>query len=320
MSNSINKEIDIPKAVNWHCEAYCNYGCKFCYASFEIQRTLPRLSEEEGFSLIKQLVDAGVEKINFVGGEPMLHRHISSWIVEAKRLGLTTSIVSNGTNMSRDWLEKMRPHLDWLGLSIDASSDQLHVAIGRGQKRDLKKDQSNHLSESLEIIENAKELGYGIKLNTVVTRENLNDDMIDIVLKIRPTRWKIFQVLKIEGENDGRVEPLLISEKEFEEYVNRHREGLAHVSKIQIVSEDNETMLGTYAMIDAQGRFYTNAEGRYLYSEAGIHEIGFSKAWSQISSGFCEERFTQRDGYWEWKTPSSNTSSIKLPFTYEEVY
>lgn len=320
MSNPINKEIDIPKAVNWHCEAYCNYGCKFCYASFEIQRTLPRLSEEEGFALIKQLVDAGVEKINFVGGEPMLHRHISSWIVEAKRLGLTTSIVSNGTNMSRDWLEKMRPHLDWLGLSIDASSDQLHVAIGRGQKRDLKKDQSNHLSESLEIIENAKELGYGIKLNTVVTRENLNDDMIDIVLKIRPTRWKIFQVLKIEGENDGRVEPLLISEKEFEEYVNRHREGLAHVSKIQIVSEDNETMLGTYAMIDAQGRFYTNAEGRYLYSEAGIHEIGFSKAWSQISSGFCEERFTQRDGYWEWKTPSSNISSIKLPFTYEEVY
>ena len=316
----MNQEFGIPKAVNWHCEAYCNYNCKFCYARFETQRTLPRLSEEEGFDIIKKLVDAGVEKINFVGGEPMLHRHISTWIVEAKRMGLTTSIVSNGTKMSRDWLGKMRPHLDWLGLSIDASNDQLHVAIGRGKKEDLKNSQSNHLLECLEIIENAKELGYGIKLNTVVTRENLDDDMIDIVLKIRPTRWKIFQVLMIEGENDDHVEPLLISEKEFEEYVNRHREGLAHVSKIQIVSEDNETMLGTYAMIDAQGRFYTNAEGRYLYSEAGIHEIGFSKAWSQISSGFCEERFTQRDGYWEWKPPSSNISSIELPFVSEEVH
>ena len=63
------QEFDIPKAVNWHCEAYCNYNCKFCYARFETQRTLPRLSEEEGFDIIKKLVDAGVEKINFVGGD-----------------------------------------------------------------------------------------------------------------------------------------------------------------------------------------------------------------------------------------------------------
>ncbi len=319
MEAFVNQQFDAPKAVNWHCEAYCNYGCKFCYAPFETQQTLPSLSLEEGFDIIKKMVDAGVEKINFVGGEPMLHRHISSWIIEAKRIGLVTSIVSNGTNMSRDWLEKMRPHLDWLGLSIDASNDQLHLAIGRGKKRDLKRRQSNHLFECLEIIENAKELGYSIKLNTVVTRENMDDNMINIVLKIKPTRWKIFQVLMIEGENDSRVEPLLISEKEFVQYVNRHREGLAHVSEIQIVSECNNSMLGTYAMIDAQGRFYTNAEGRYLYSEAGIHEIGFSKAWSQISSGFCEENFAQRGGYWNWKTTSSNLNSMKLPFLSREV-
>ena len=184
----------------------------------------------------------------------------------------------------------------------------------------MNKGQSNHLSHSLEVIEHAKSLGYGIKLNTVVTRENLNDDMVDVVLQIAPTRWKIFQVLLIEGENDGRVEPLLISEEEFEEYVVRHREGLAHASNIQIVSEDNESMLGTYAMIDAQGRFYTNAEGRYLYSQAGIHEIGFFKAWSQISSGFSEERFIQRDGDWEWAPSSSNSGAIKLPLVPQGVF
>ena len=52
----------------------------------------------------------------------------------------------------------------------------------------------------------ANELGYGIKLNTVVTSANAHDDMTKIVKKINPTRWKIFQVLKIEGENDGHVE------------------------------------------------------------------------------------------------------------------
>ena len=313
------QEIKSPKAVNWHCEAYCNYGCKFCYAPFETQRDLPRLSLEEGEELIRQLADAGVEKINFVGGEPMLHPHISDWIMASKLTGMTTSIVSNGTRMSYAWLKKMRPYLDWLGLSIDASTDALHVAIGRATQGDLKKGDSNHLSHSLEVIEYAKELGYGIKLNTVVTSENLEDDMVDLVLQITPARWKIFQVLLIEGENNGRVEPLLVSGDEFVEYVQRHRQGLSHAPEIQVVAEDNEAMLGTYAMIDAQGRCYTNAQGRYLYSNAGIHEIGFAKAWAQISSGFNEYRFIQRDGYWQWDPPSKSLSAIHLPVLELEV-
>lgn len=313
MNNINEQENQSPKAVNWHCEAYCNYGCKFCYAPFETQRDLPRLSLEEGEELISQLADAGVEKINFVGGEPMLHPHISAWIIASKLAGMTTSIVSNGTRMSHAWLEKMRPHLDWLGLSIDASTDALHVAIGRATQGDLKKGSSNHLSHSFEVIQYAKKLGYGIKLNTVVTRENLDDDMVDLVLQINPTRWKIFQVLLIEGENNGRVEPLLISGEDFAEYVQRHRQGLSHAATIQVVAEDNEAMLGTYAMIDAQGRCYTNAEGRYFYSDAGIHETGFATAWAQISSGFNEERFIQRDGDWQWDSTSPSHSAIGLP-------
>ena len=61
-----------PKAVNWHCEAFCNYRCKFCYAGFEQQRKQPKISLDAGLKIIQDLAD-GVEKINFVGGEPMLH-------------------------------------------------------------------------------------------------------------------------------------------------------------------------------------------------------------------------------------------------------
>ena len=122
---------DIPLAVNWHLEAYCNYACSFCYAPLAEQRLIPLLSEEEGTSMIEDLSSSGVEKINFVGGEPMLHQHLKEWIVAAKSCGLTTSIVSNGTRMTEDWLTKMRPHLDWLGLSIDASNDEMHTLMGR---------------------------------------------------------------------------------------------------------------------------------------------------------------------------------------------
>ena len=157
----------IPKAVNWHCEAFCNYRCKFCYAGFETQRKEPKISKEEGFAIIQNLVSEGVGKINFVGGEPMLHPHLNDWIIESKRVGMTTSIVSNGTNMTREWLEEMRPHLDWLGLSVDASNDQIHAIMGRSNAKEFAKGESNHLERALVIAEIANELGYGIKLNTV---------------------------------------------------------------------------------------------------------------------------------------------------------
>ena len=182
-----------PIAVNWHLEAYCNYGCRFCYAPLTEQRLMPRLSEEEGTSMIEDLSSSGVEKINFVGGEPMLHPHLEAWIVASKSCGLTTSIVSNGTRMTEGWLTKMRPHLDWLGLSIDASNDEMHALMGRGLKGEITSGFSRHLERSTKVWEIARRLGYGLKLNTVVTSVNSDDDMSELVGFLKPHRWKIFR-------------------------------------------------------------------------------------------------------------------------------
>lgn len=293
--------ITTPKAVNWHCEAFCNYRCEFCYAGFETQRKQPKIGLEQGQEIIQDLALAGVEKINFVGGEPMLHPHLDEWIKESKRCGMVTSIVSNGTNMTKEWLTEMRPHLDWLGLSVDASNDQMHAIMGRANASEFKRGESNHLNRALNIASMANALGYGIKLNTVVTSANALDDMTDVVKKINPTRWKIFQVLKIDGENDGRVEALLVSNNQFENYVSYHKESLKS-SSIDVVPENNDAMLGTYAMIDAQGKVYTNKEGRYLYSSETILESGFVNCWSEVQSGFSHEAFDARGGEWDWES------------------
>ncbi len=289
-----------PIAVNWHLEAYCNYGCRFCYAPLTEQRLMPRLSEEEGTSMIEDLSSSGVEKINFVGGEPMLHPHLEAWIVASKSCGLTTSIVSNGTRMTEGWLTKMRPHLDWLGLSIDASNDEMHALMGRGLKGEITSGFSRHLERSTKVWEIARRLGYGLKLNTVVTSVNSDDDMSELVGFLKPHRWKIFKVLRIEGENDGRVEPLLISQEQFEKYMARHRRYLQDFEGTQIVSEDNEDMLGTYAMIDPQGMVYTNLHSRYHYSKQSVGDIGFLAAWAQVMDGFSNIEFERRGGKWNW--------------------
>ena len=259
--------------------------------------------------MIQDLSSCGVDKINFVGGEPMLHTHLEAWIIAAKSCGLTTSIVSNGTKMTEEWLTKMRPYLDWLGLSIDASNDEMHFSMGRGQRGEIASGFSRHLERSKRVWRIAQRLGYGLKLNTVVTSVNAHDDMSELVKTLRPHRWKIFRVLRILGENDGRVEPLLIDEEQFNEYMSRHGRLLHGLEGCQIVAEDNGDMLGTYAMIDPQGRAYTNKDGKYLYSKKSCIEVGFSDAWNEVVSGFSEDRFENRGGDWDWK----RQGRIRLP-------
>ena len=45
--------------------------------------------------------------------------------------------------------------------------------------------------------------GIKFKLNTVVCNLNYQEDMVATVEKLAPFRWKCFQVLMVEGENDS---------------------------------------------------------------------------------------------------------------------
>jgi radical S-adenosyl methionine domain-containing protein 2 len=67
-----------------------------------------------------------------------------------------------------------------------------------------------------------------------------------------------------------------------------------------IVAEDNEDMLGTYAMIDPQGMVYTNLHSRYHYSKQSVGDIGFLAAWAQVMDGFSNIGFERRGGKWNW--------------------
>ena len=81
-----------------------------------------------------------------------------------------------------------------------------------------------------------------MKLNTVVCKPNLDDDMTKLVLELMPERWKIFEVLPVEGQNDGDVEELLLDNGEFQSWVDRH--SFVEDYGIQFVPESNELMRG----------------------------------------------------------------------------
>jgi len=277
-------QVMVPVAVNFHLYKPCNLRCAFCFATF--RDVHGHLSLEDARRLIERLRESGAEKLNFAGGEPTLHPHIGDLVTHAKTLGFVTSLVTNGARLE-GLIDKVGADLDWVALSVDSADEATQRRLGRGKGR--------HVDSALGLADLTRSRGIGLKLNTVVTALNRDEDMSSFVRRFAPQRWKVFQVLKIQGQNEGAVEPLLITRDEFDRFVRRHAhlatEGLAPVA------EDNDAMTDSYAMIDPLGRFFGNSGGVQSYSRP-ILEVGVPAALAE--AGYQSIKLEARGGIWAW--------------------
>lgn len=277
-----------PVSVNFHIWKPCNLGCTFCFAPFNDVHG--HLGADDAVRVVRLLREAGGEKINFAGGEPTLCPHLPRVLKEARECGFTTSIISNGA-LLRPLLENDAANLDWVGLSVDSADEAVQAALGRGG--------GDHVQRSVELFDLVRTRGLSSKLNTVVTALNWKEDMSTFVRRVRPGRWKVFQVLPILGQNDGNVERLLITPEQFRAFVDRHAP--LHADGLGPVTEDNEAMTASYVMVDPLGRFFGNSTGRYVYSKP-ILSVGVEAALAQV--GWNANGFVERGGLYDWSVTS----------------
>ena len=289
----MNKKQIIP-SVNFHLWGLCNMRCKFCFAGFNDvkQSILPEgyLSKEQAIQVVQQLAEFGFKKITFAGGEPTLCPWLSDLIATAKRTGLTTMIVSNGSKITDKFLQDNQKHLDWIAISVDSLQIDTNKAIGRA----ISGNKVLQAEYYFELAYKIKQYGYGFKVNTVVNRLNFNENMSDFIRYSRPNRWKVFQVLPIVGQNKVHINDLKITYEQFQYFLNRHS-SLHDITKL--VAETNQQMQGSYVMVDPAGRFFDNTGGSHNYSQP-ILEIGAKKAIQQVNYDF--DKFISRDGLYNW--------------------
>ncbi|MFN5878258.1 MAG: viperin family antiviral radical SAM protein [Flavobacteriales bacterium] len=279
-------------SVNFHLWEPCNMRCKFCFATFQDmkQTILPKghLPKDQSMEVVRQLAAAGFQKITFVGGEPTLCPWLVELIQEAKILGMNTGIVTNGARLSAEYMSELRPYLDWVGLSVDSLCEDTNVGIGRAitGKKALNK------VHYYDLVERINSFGFLLKINTVVNKMNLDEDLSEFIRRSKTSRWKVFQVLPIEGENDRFIRDFEISSSEFDTYLDRHSE-LGDI----LVPERNEVMKGSYAMVDPAGRFFENSTGALKYSQP-ILEVGVMEAYRQAHPD--AQKFFDRGGLYDY--------------------
>jgi radical S-adenosyl methionine domain-containing protein 2 len=199
------------KSVNWHFTSRCNYHCTFC-CKRNLDGDLTSIDEAE--RVLNHLIRLGIDKINFVGGEPFCHPLINDLIIMAKRAGFTTSVTTNGSLLTDKRLALLKGYLDWVGLSIDSPSEDVEKTLGRGD--------GAHVGRAVQIASQIKKFGMKLKINTTVTRLNIAEDMRSFISSISPDRWKVFQFLHVPGQNDAAVPAHSIPNDEFNQYKNRN--------------------------------------------------------------------------------------------------
>ncbi|XP_078255360.1 S-adenosylmethionine-dependent nucleotide dehydratase RSAD2 isoform X2 [Rhinoraja longicauda] len=216
---------NIPLSVNYHFTRQCNYKCGFCFHTAKTSFVLPLEEAKRGLQLLKA---AGMEKINFSGGEPFIHNQgefLGKLVQFCKReLNLpSVSIVSNGSRITEKWFKSYGEDLDILAVSCDSFDEDTNRLIGRGQGK------KNHIENLYKVRMWCKDYKVAFKINSVINRFNIEEDMIEEIRSLDPVRWKVFQCLLIEGENAGEealrhAETFLISDEDFQRFLGRHKD------------------------------------------------------------------------------------------------
>ncbi|MCB9746563.1 MAG: radical SAM protein [Alphaproteobacteria bacterium] len=284
----------LPPSVNFHLWQPCNMRCRFCFARFtDVRRdVLPKghLPRDEALRLAR-LLGQRFDKVTFAGGEATLCPWLPDLVQAAHEAGATTMLVCNGSLLTDALLDALAPWLDWLTLSVDSPNPETLERIGRRGARG-----AIPLEDYARLANAARARGMRVKLNTVICSENVHERLHSLVRALRPERWKMLRALPIQGQNDGEVEPLLVSDADWQACVARHQDLAAE--SVAVVPEDNADMTGSYAMIDPAGRFFDNVTGAHRYS-AAILEVGLDAAWPEV--GFMPERFEERGAVYSWR-------------------
>ncbi|XP_038656226.1 radical S-adenosyl methionine domain-containing protein 2 [Scyliorhinus canicula] len=281
-----------PTSVNYHFTRQCNYKCGFCFHTAKTSFVMPLEEAKKGLKLLKE---AGMEKINFSGGEPFLHNRgeflgkLVQYCKQELKLP-SVSVVSNGSRITEKWFKNYGKDLDILAVSCDSFEEDTNRLIGRGQGN------KNHIENLLKVRTWCKDYKVAFKINSVCNRFNVEEDMNEQIRMLNPVRWKVFQCLLIEGENAGEealrhAETFIISSEAFQKFLERHKEIKC------LVPESNEKMRDSYLILDEYMRFLDCTQGRKDPSKS-ILDVGVENAIK--FSGFDEKMFFKRGGKYIW--------------------
>ena len=158
---------------------HCNFRCRYCMPkeSFSKKHRFLAMTElltfEEIFRISRLAVANGIEKLRLTGGEPLLRKGIEKLIAD-----LRTLKTPDGRPIDIAMTTNASLGLDRITVSLDAIDEGIFQGFN---------DVGFPAAKVLEAIDFAVEMGFPVKVNTVVKRSVNEQEVLRICERFRGT-------------------------------------------------------------------------------------------------------------------------------------
>lgn len=291
---------------NFHLTNLCNYRCTYCFGKFPqkseltLEQVCTVVDNINRYFERKKITDG---RINLAGGEPLLYPHLDELIDYIHAYGIKVSVITNGSLLTEEKIASWKGKVYCVGLSLDSSLIETSIQIGRCFKKPLTVKQAVRITQAIHRN------GIKLKINTVVSKLNVNENMTEFYKRLKPDRLKFLQVSIVEDIN-GTAQKLTVSKKEFDAFCRRHKNCCR-----DIVCESFDSLKNSYLMINPQGEFQLNDCGRYqiygnclneeifeIIERVPLNENYFNARYGKESKDVtCEKRICVFGGHPTWK-------------------
>lgn len=119
-----------PKNIEFEITTVCNYSCMHCYCNAG-SRSKAELKTEEIFNVIDQLIEAEIDVLDIVGGEPLIRDDLIDVLTYGHYNGLNMLINTNASLATKKKVKEIRKVVSKLsiGVSLDGPRAEIHEKI-----------------------------------------------------------------------------------------------------------------------------------------------------------------------------------------------
>jgi radical SAM protein len=180
----------------------CDLVCKHCRASAQENPAPEELSTAQAIALIDQVATFPKRPmLVFTGGDPLKRADLFTLIARAVEVGLEPVLTPSATPLATvEAFQRVKAAgVRRLGISLDGPDAVTHDAF-RGW--------SGSFDRTLRMLDDARQLGLSVQVNTTVTRRNVEklDAMAELLRDRGIAMWSVFFLVPVgRGIEEQRV-------------------------------------------------------------------------------------------------------------------
>jgi Fe-coproporphyrin III synthase len=260
----------VPELVIWNLAGHCNLSCPHCFASGGGKPSARDVRTDEALRVLSELAQAGVKKIVFGGGEPLLRPDLLLLAEHTRSAGMRVELASNGILLD----EAMARSLAGVGVES--------VSIGIDGLRDFN-DRYRGMVGAFERasrgLRHARGAGLRASLCMTLTRRNAGHlhPLIDHALELELDEFRLGHLMYSGPASSVAQEDLTPTESRVlvEELFERAEGFLDREEPMTIASTGNESTAALLLVwIEEHWGQTAAARVRELLRRAGGNEAG----------------------------------------------